>query len=453
MTTQASQPNPHLPVPPAAAPNRRRGASRKIGAVFAGIAGLGAVLGGLAGYWTTYRIVTAELNATAVSTTGEPATAAPEPVASRLSIAVLPFANLSGENTGDYFADGIVDDLTTSLSTHIPGLLVAGPGSAFSYKGKEVDPIQVGANLGVHYLLLGSVRRVESQVRVNAQLLDAQSGSQIWAERFEAQSDNLVLLQDQMTARIANSLGAALIRVKASEAETRKTIPGAVDLVFKAQSAFLLGNRMMASLAEAESLYRKALDLDPDNAAALIGVGSVLATRMFNFRYILGLTDDQISETSAAAMAFLDTGLRLQPDSALAHSSKGLVHGTGMRWREAMQEYELARSIDANFTPIYNNKANAWSALGEPEKAMPEIAEAFKRSPLDPQLGIWHLSLGRGHLLLRRWDQAIEANLRARALQKGFINIHLALAAAYAERGERQAARTSLADALELRPT
>ena len=164
------------------------------------------------------------------------------------------------------------------------------------------------------------------------------------------------------------------------------------------------------------------------------------------------MSDDQINETSAAAMALLDTGLRLQPDSALAHSSKGLVHGASMRWREAMQEYELARSIDPNFTPIYNNKANAWSALGEPEKAMPEIAEAFKRSPLDPQLGIWHLSLGRAHLLLRRWDQAIEANLKARALQKGFINIHLALAAAYAERGEQQPARTSLADALELRP-
>src|SRR5262249_53605879 len=111
-------------------------------------------------------------------------------------------------------------------------------------------------------------------------------------------------------------------------------------------SAFLLGNRMMESLAEAESLYRKALDLDPDNAAALIGIGSVLATRMFNFRYILGLTDHQISEMTAAAMAFLDAGLLLQPDSALAHSSKGLTHGAGMRWREAMQEYEIARSID-----------------------------------------------------------------------------------------------------------
>ena len=86
-----------------------------------------------------------------------------------------------------------------------------------------------------------------------------------------------------------------------------------------------------------------------------------------------------------------------------------------------MQEYDIAHSLDPNFTPIYNNRANAWSALGEPDKAMPQIAEAFKRSPLDPQLGIWYLSIGRAHLLLRHWDQAIDANLRAGALQKGFI--------------------------------
>ena len=442
MTTQARESKTRSAAKSASTPDRHRVALRKLGAIFAGIAGVGAILGGMTGYWSTYRAVTAELLAPA----------APKPMASRLSIAVLPFSNHGGDASEDYLANGIVDNLTTDLSTHIAGLIVAGRGSAFSYKGKTVDPKQVGLSLGVRYLLEGSVRRTGNQVRVNAQLVEAQSGSQVWAERFEGESADLVGLQDQITARIANSLGAALIRAGAHEAERRSSTPGAVDLVFKAQSAFLLGDRMMPALAEAEGFYREALDLDPENADALIGMGSVFATRMFNFRYVLGLTEDQIGETSAAAMAFLDKGLRLRPDSALAHSSKGLVHGVGLRWREAMQEYDIAHSLDPNFTPIYNNRANAWSALGEPDKAMPQIAEAFKRSPLDPQLGIWYLSLGRAHLLLRRWDQAIDANLRARALQKGFINIHLALAAAYAQRGEREPARTSLADALDLRP-
>jgi TolB-like protein/Tfp pilus assembly protein PilF len=441
MTMKESQSYPRPAVAAAPKPVRRI-ALRKIGAVLAGFAGVGAVLGGLTGYWSTYRAVTTELLAPAP----------PKPMTARLSIAVLPFSNVSGDATEDYFADGLVNDLTTDLSTHISGLMVAGRGSAFSYKGKIVDFKQVGASLGVRYLLEGSVRHAGNQVRVNTQLVEAESGSQVWAERFEGESDDLVSLQDQITARIANSLGAALIRAGAHEAERRSSNPVALDLVFKAQSAFLLGNRMMPALEEAEGFYRGALDLDPDNADAMIGMGAVLATRLFNFRYVLGLTRNQVSEMSAAAMTFLDKGLRLRPDSALAHSSKGLTYGVGLRWREAMQEYDIAHSLDPNFTAIYNNRANAWSALGQPEKAIPQIDEAIRRSPLDPQLGIWNLSLGRAYLLLGRWDRAIDANLRARALQTGFINIHLALAAAYAQKGDRSATKASLADALDLRP-
>jgi adenylate cyclase len=441
MTAEQSKPDVHASVA-VAGPVRHRIALRKIGAIVAGFAGVGAVLGGLTGYWSTYRTVTTELLAPAVA----------RPAPSRLSIAVLPFTNLSGVAADDYFADGVVDNLTIDLSTHIAGLMVAGRGSAFSYKAKVIDPKQVGANLGVRYLLQGSVRRIDNHVRVNAQLIEASTGKLVWAERFEGDSADLASLQDQITARIANSLGAALIRAGAREAEQRSNNPDAVDLVFKAQSVFLLGNRMMRALDEAEGFYRKALELDPNNPDALIGVGAVIATRLFNFRSVLGLNRDQISDASAAAIESLNNGLRLQPASALAHSYKGLAYGADLRWQEAMQEYDIAHSLDANFTPIYNNRANAWSALGQPEKAIPEIVEALRRSPLDPQLGIWYLSLGRAHLLLGHWDQAIEANLKARATQTGFINIHLALAAAYAEKGDRKAAKASLADALKLRP-
>jgi TolB-like protein/Tfp pilus assembly protein PilF len=442
MTTE----QPESEVPPAgqpiAQPARRLITLQRIGALFAGVAGIGAILGGFTGYWTAYRAVTTEFHA-------------PDqlrPMASRLSIAVMPFANLGGDTAEDYFADGIVDSLTIDLSSHVAGLMVAGRGSAFTFKGRTVDPRQVGASLGVRYLLEGSVRRAGDQVRVTARLIDTESGSQVWAERFDGESSNLVSLQDEITARIANALGAALIRAAVQEAERRTANPDAVDLVFKAESVFLLGNRMMPALNEAEGLYRRALELEPENPDALIGLGAVFATRMFNFRYVLGMTQEQISETNATAIAFLDRGLRLRPDSPIAHSYKGLAYGAGLRWREAMQEYDIAHSLDPNFTPIYNNTANAWSALGEPLKALPQIAEAVRRSPIDPQLGIWHLSRGRADLLLGRWDQAIEANLRARASQGGFINIHLALAAAYAEKGDRAAAKASLDDALALRP-
>jgi len=223
----------------------------------------------------------------------------------------------------------------------------------------------VGRSLGVRYLLQGSVRRAGDQVRVNTQLIEAESGALIWAERFHGESADLESLQDQITAHIANSMGAALIRAGALEAESRSD-PAAVDLVFRAQSAFLLGNRSMAALDEAEGFYRKVLELDPENADAVIGVGAVLASRVFNFRYVLGLTQDQINETSAAAIALLDNGLRLRPGSALAHSYKGLAYGAALRWREATQEDDLALSLDPNLTSAYNNKANAFSALGQP---------------------------------------------------------------------------------------
>jgi adenylate cyclase len=436
----ARGPDLHARVAPA--PPRHRVALRKAGAVFAAVAGIGALLGGLTGYWSAYRAVTTELLAPA----------SPRPTGARLSIAVMPFTNLSGDATQDYFADGIVDNLTTDLSTHIAGLTVAGRGSAFSYKGKLVDPKQVGANLGVRYLLEGSVYRADNHVRVNAQLVDAQTDAQIWAERFDGDSTDLAGLQDQITARIANALGAALIRAAAREADRRSNDPEAVDLALKAQSVFLLGNRMMQPLDEAEGLYRRALELDPENADAQIGLGAVLATRLFNFRYVQGLSQEQIEQAAADAIVYLNTGLRLQPASAVAHSYRGLAYAAALRWREAMQEYDVAQSLDKNFTPIYNNKANAWSALGEPEKSLPQIAEAFRRSPIDPQLGIWNIVLGRAYLLLGRWDQAIDANLRARALQSGFINIHLMLAAAYAHKGDAAAAKASLADALKLRP-
>jgi len=428
---------------PVTKPHPRRVTFQKVATILAAFAGVGAVLGGLTGYWSTYRLLSTELGAHA----------APKRSALRgLSVAVLPFSNLSGNPSEDYFADGIVDNLTTDLSTHIAGLMVVGRGSAFTYKGKAIDPLQVGRDLGVRYLLEGSVRRGEDQVRVNAQLVEAESGAQIWAERFEGETSELVSLQDRLTARIANSLGAALIRAEARDAESRSNNPRAMDLVFRARSAFFLGTRSMPELAEAEDLYRRALELDPENADALIGVGAVLASRMFNFRYVLDLSQDEIVQTNAAAIAMLDKGLRLKPDSAIAHSYKGLAFGAGLHWQEALQEYDIAHSLDPNFIAIYNNKANAWNALGDPVKAIPLIGEAIRRSPLDPQLGISNLVLGRAYLLLGRWDQAVDANLRARALQTGFINIHLALAAAYAKKGDLSAAKASLQEALTLRP-
>src|SRR5262249_29543675 len=253
MTAQEPESGETPSAAPTTKPHSRRVTFQKVGTILAAFAGVGAVLGGLTGYWSTYRLLSTELGVHA---------APKRSVLPGLSVAVLPFSNLSGNPSEDYFADGIVDNLTTDLSTHIAGLMVVGRGSAFTYKGKAIDPLQVGRDLGVRYLLQGSVRRGDDQVRVNTQLVEAESGAQIWAERFEGEPSELVSLQDRITARIANSLGAALIRVEAHDAESRSNDSRAVDLVFRARSAFFLGTRSMPELAEAEGLYRRALELD-----------------------------------------------------------------------------------------------------------------------------------------------------------------------------------------------
>ena len=156
-------------------PDARRRKLRKIGGLIAGAAALGSVLAGLTGYWTTYRTVTKEILA--------PAKPAPAEAA-HLSIVVLPFTNLSGDPSQDYFADGITDNLTTDLS-RIRNSFVIARNTAFTYKGKSIDAKEIGKELGIRYVLEGSVQRDRDRVRVNAQLIDAHSGAHLWADHFD----------------------------------------------------------------------------------------------------------------------------------------------------------------------------------------------------------------------------------------------------------------------------
>src|SRR5215468_11557837 len=158
---------------PTSKPVRRLAGLRRIGAAFAWLAGVGAILGGLTGYWSTYRTVTTELLTPAAS----------KPMATRFSIAVLPFANLGGDSRQDYLADGITDSLTTDLSRALPGSFVVARETAFTYKGKAMDARELGRELHVRYALEGSVLLDGERVRVNARLVDAQVGNEIWAER------------------------------------------------------------------------------------------------------------------------------------------------------------------------------------------------------------------------------------------------------------------------------
>jgi adenylate cyclase len=195
--------------------------------------------------------------------------------AAHLSIVVLPFANLSGDPSQDYFADGITENLTTELS-RIKESFVIARNTAFTFKGKNLDAKEIGKELGVRYVLEGSAQRDQNRVRVNAQLIDAESGAHLWADRFDDEVADLFKLQDQVVARLANTLGIELIKAEA-EKGTRSKNPDAVDLTMRGWALARPSQQTKEKNRAARALFEQALKIDPDNADALAGEAYTLS--------------------------------------------------------------------------------------------------------------------------------------------------------------------------------
>jgi TolB-like protein len=235
-------------------------------------------------------------------------------VAPRLSIVVLPFTNLSSDPDQQYFADGIADDLTTDLS-RIAGAVVIARNSAFSYKGKPVDPKQIGRELGARYVLQGSVRRAGSQVRINAVLIDAETDTQLWAERFDRDIGDLFAVQNEITARIARALQSQL-----AIAEAHRSIehPDALDYVLRGR-AQLTKPISRENYDEAIGYFESALALDPKVPDGAAWLATLLAVRALD-ELTESATDDLKRAEQLAAQA-----LALSPNSTMAHYARGQV--------------------------------------------------------------------------------------------------------------------------------
>ena len=197
---------------------------------------------------------------------------------------MLPFANIGGDPEQDYFVDGVTESLTTDLS-RIRGSFVIARNTAFTYRGKAIDVAKIGRELNVRYALEGSVQRSGNRMRINAQLIDAQSGSHLWAERFERPVTDLFEMQDEIVARIANTLNAQLIAVEARRAE-RAPAPDSLDLYFQGE-AWVNRGVTFESLTKARAFFERALALDPANVDALAGMAQVEA----NFAISLSTND------------------------------------------------------------------------------------------------------------------------------------------------------------------
>jgi adenylate cyclase len=368
-----------------------------------------------------------------------------------LSIAVMPFDNLLGDQSQDYFCDGLVDSLTTDIALHTPNLFVAGRSSAFTYKGSRIDSRQVSRDLHVRYILQGSMQRFGGRFRINAQLVDGVTGVQQWAERFDGDAGDPFGVQDEVTSRIANSIAGAIYAERSRAFESRRGEPGVMDLVLQGWAKLFLGDRSKAAFDAAEPYYRAALALEPTNPDANIGLGCVIAGRLFNVdRYSLSI--EALKHRVGEAHKFLDLGLSQRPEAAMAHSARCILYAVVHRWREALSACELAHSLDGSSSLYLINIANCRTALGDPESSLEYLEKGLRRSPRDPNIGILYSAFGRAYLLLGRWQESIAYSLKARVNAPTLIVVHLALAAAFAQAGDEIEAKASLAEAFLIEP-
>ena len=358
----------------------------------------------------------------------------------RLSIVVLPFQNLSSDPEQEYFVDGLTEDLTTDLS-QISGLFVIARNTAFTYKGKPVDARQIGRDLGVRYALEGSVRRSRDEVRVNAQLIDAETGAHLWAERFDRQAADLFKLQNEIVGRIAATLGTRLV---ISEAARSTGNPDVQDYILHARAAsFKPISR--DNFREAASLYEGALALDPLSAEAMARLASNLTSRVFDFM------SDSPAEDIQRADELASRALALSPRSTWAHWARGQVLRAQRRCEDAITEYQAVIAIDRNAQSAYNHLG--WCKLqiaGDVDEAITLVEQALRLSPRDPTVPLLYFRLGTLDLFRSRTDDAIVWLEKAKVANPAVSYVRGTLAAAYALKGMKERAATELTEAQKL---
>jgi adenylate cyclase len=373
--------------------------------------------------------------------TAPAAASAPQPpVAPRLSIVVLPFANLSNDADQQYFADGITEDLTTDLS-RISGMFVISRNTAFTYRNKPIATRQVGRDLGVRYVLEGSVQRSGDRLRFTAQLISAETDAHLWAERFDRDTGDLFVLQTEITSRVANALNLELI---AAEAARPTEHPDALDYILRGRAALLKADSR-DSYAEAISLFEHALSLDPRSVGAQINLASSLSGRV-----LIGVSDSPAADL-ARADELIGRALAASPRSAPAHNAKGQVLRAQNRCDEAIPEYESALASNPNFVAALNGLGWCKLNAGSIEEVIPLVEQALPRSPRDPGISAWYFLIGTVHLLQSRTDQAIVWLEKARSVAPAKPFNRIELAAAYALNGELERAAAELAEARRLR--
>jgi TolB-like protein/Flp pilus assembly protein TadD len=361
----------------------------------------------------------------------------------RPSIAVLPFANMSGDPEQEYFADGISEDIITGLSK-LRWFFVIARNSSFTYKGKAVDVKRVARELGVRYVLEGSVRKGGNRVRITAQLIDAATGNHIWADRIDGELTDIFELQDEITKKVVAAIEPKLLEAEALLSQSRSPEDlGAWDMVIRANSLFW---RLTAAEREAAiAILRQAVERYPDYAPAQ----SMLAFVLLISDYLgWALMESQLQQAAGLAARAEE----LDHSDPWAHLALGYVAFARRQTIAAAAEFQRAIDLNPNFAAAHGYLGWALAFGGQSEQAIAHLKEAIRMSPHDPQNAIFNTGLAIAHYLAGRFAEALEYSQETLQQRSAFSAGHRIHCASLAQAGQIDQAREVLAGLKEVHP-
>jgi len=380
------------------------------------------------------------------ATTKAPAEAEkPLPLPDKPSIAVLPFQNLSGDPEQEYFADGMVEEIITALS-RFKWLFLIARNSSFTFTGKGVDVKEVGRRLGVRYVLEGSVRKAAGKVRITGQLIDAVTGTHIWADRFERDMTDVFALQDEVTVAVVSAIQPKLLQTEIAMATRRRPENlTAYDFYLRALQQHYLGTR--EGVAEATRLAHRALELDPR-----FGLVAALAANSHMDNVLWGYaTDPQFERNEAVRLSRLALSLDDGDPDILARAASISAFMVGDSETE-MEMADRAVALNPNSRNAWNSRGRVYLIAGLPEEAIASFEHAIRMSPVDPRLYLTLAGMAQAFIELGRFDEAIAAGKKALRQNPPYPPAYRCLASAFAHLGRDAEAREAAARVLEFDP-
>jgi adenylate cyclase len=413
----------------------------------ASAAALGAALAVAGGTWWLSDSGAPPISTPPVPSLSAVALRAGGEIAPRLSIVVMPFANLGGDPQQEYFIDGITESLTTDLSRALPGSFIVAGSTAFTYKDRPVDPSQVARDLNVHYLLEGSVMADGDRLRVNARLIDAPTNTELWAERFDRNRTGVLEVQDQIVGRLSRAVGLQMVEIEAGRSERER--PGtssAVDFAMRGQA---VANRPASreTMIAARGLFQRALDDDPNNVDALAGIASTYLFEVLNSYY-----DDGREERLRDADALIQRALELDPRHIVALKAHAALFRAQGKFDDAIAASQVVIAQNPGEPWAYKEVGLSMLYLGRLTEALGWFEKADQIGPRDPSRWIWLGAMGRVQFFLGHDDEAIRLLRLSADANPNDIRAYALLAAIHALAGRTADADFALAACLRLRP-